>query len=103
MREKLPPYMLGMIDGFEIALRIHRRHLDSAPKDWTAVRRALQLFRRDAQIVVERMQQHRLGETAAFFGFDDVWTPERAARLRALAPIEIDVDDTHTAEKDIQR
>lgn len=103
MREKLPPYMLGLIDGFEICLRIHRKHLDSAPKDWAAVRRALQDFRKDVQVMVDIMQTHRLGETAAFFGFDSVWTPERAARLRALAPLEVEIDDKSTDNNGVSR
>ena len=90
--------MIGLIDGFEIAQRVHRKHFDTVPKEWPAVRRALQHYRHDVQVMVDIIQTHRLGETAAFFGFDDVWTPERAARLRAFAPLEVEIDE-HAAEK----
>lgn len=102
MSDKLPAYSLGVVDGFELALRIHRKHFGSVPKDWTAVRRALRGFGGDVQHAIDMIQTHRLGDTAAFFGFDAGWTPERAERLRGLYPLEVEVDEARDGSGDVK-
>lgn len=97
MTGRLTPYTLGLVDGFELALRIHRKHFDSTPKDWNAVRRALRTYSRDVQHALDMVQTHRLGETAAFFGFDGGWTPDRIVRLRGIIPLDVEVDEEQIA------
>lgn len=77
-------YERGVLDGFELALYLHRRHLDEIPADRGKASAALGRFRREASLTLDALRVHRLRAVALFFGFDDVWTPERAARLYAL-------------------
>lgn len=77
-------YERGVLDGFEVALYLHRRHFETTITDVAQARRALVRFRREASLTVDAMKVHRLRALALFMGFDDVWTPERAARLYRL-------------------
>lgn len=96
-------YERGVLDGFEIALRIHRRHWETQMRDLADARKALTRWRQDAQRVLVAIQNHQLGKVAMYFGFDDVWTPERVERLRALVPLEVEVQEDARGASVVER
>lgn len=91
-------YERGVLDGLEIALRIHARHFDGIKPDRkdalrvvADTRRALARFRQDANDVLSAVQQHKMERVAGFFGYTDLWS--RISQLRDLVPMPVELED----------
>ena len=80
----MPDYDRGVLDGFEIALRMHEKQFAQRINDLAAARRAAIRFRAEARSVLDTIRTHQLREVAAYYGLDDAAVPERMARLRAM-------------------
>ena len=85
-------YERGVLDGLEIALRMHARHFDRIKPELRDVRRALVGFRQDANTVLTAVQDHKMQTVAGFFGYSPLW--DRISQLRGLVPLPVDVDES---------